>query len=666
MLWNNHRINLIDTPGHVDFTIEVERSLRVLDGAICLLDGVAGVEAQTETVWNQSNRHRIPRIIFVNKLDRQGADFTKSIETVKDRLIGWGFPLLVQLPVFAVNQNGLDTYSVKDTGSGVFLGVLDLVEMTLLKFNQHSSGSVITRTQIDTHHSLYQDMSVSRMEMVEQLSNLDDEIVDIFLSNESHLDIKPHHLTVSIRKLTHSGLVVPVLCGASFRNIGVQPLLDAVCAYLPSPDLSPSSVAILDGNRFLVRHGDEKLVALAFKVVFDSKRGPLVFVRIYSGELSLKDMIRVSSRPNSTEIKPMQIDRGERATRLLELYADDYEEISTISVGNIGAIVGLKNFKTGDTIVKSNDLRNLICQPVEIPPPVFMRSIEVTTLSQEKRLHEALSNLQREDPSLTVHTNEETGQLLLGGMGELHLEISGERLIDTHKIACKLGKVEIAYRETVQSDFSESYNLAHEQFIFDKKTHSGVEIGIKSLNEGDSVIDIVLDEEIIVRIMKDYNSVDEVYEALRTGIQGALSRGPLVGLPVSHVKVTVLSIKLFGPELSTLHSIRTAARFCVINLLSRSSVLLEPIMGLVIIVPQKYVGNVTRDMVGTRRGQVLGLNTNVKVEITCKAPLVSLIGYASELRSMTGGTGEWNMSLTGYERIPTSKQAEILKGIRGY
>jgi elongation factor G len=451
--WNGHKVNLIDTPGHVDFTIEVERSLRVLDGSVVILDGVAGVEAQTVKVWNQANNYQIPRIIFINKMDRLGASLSKSMASIQNRLKGWGKPILLQLPYYV--KDGTVSYDE----AGTFRGVVDLVSMEQLDFNSDPTGIVVNRTPIS--ESLQNKASEGRSKLVDDLSDLDEEIIETFMDTGDAMAVSQELLCKSIRKYTIDGQLVPVLCGASFRNVGVQPVLDGIVNFLPSP-LDKPSIPV-----------KEPLCALAFKIVHDPKRGPLVFVRVYSGVLDSKSTLRISGTTTK-----------ERVGKLMEVYADDLEEIPRIEAGNIGCIVGLKHTKTGDTLVSSNDKRELKLHSIPIPPPVFVRSCSAESNSEEQKLQVVLEQLQREDPSFHVSYNEETGQTILSGMGELHLEIMGERILE-HKVNAKLGKVEISYRETCLDP--NEYEMVYDTDLFGKPHRCTVALEISPCSGSNQV-----------------------------------------------------------------------------------------------------------------------------------------------------------------------------------
>ncbi|KAL2913897.1 Ribosome-releasing factor 2, mitochondrial [Polyrhizophydium stewartii] len=718
LAWRGHRLNLIDTPGHVDFTIEVERSLRVLDGAVCVLDGVAGVEAQTETVWRQANRYGIPRIAFVNKMDRDGASFDSTLAAITSRLGGWGRPVALQMPVFRSDAGAV---TIDNRGGGKLAGVVDLVAMERLDWLRDPvSGNVVTRTPLTADDPAWAAVHAAaaerRSQLVEALSEMDDDIVNVFLECDAdHARVPADAIRAACRRATIAGRAVPVLCGAAFRNMGVQPVLDAVVDYLPSPaDLPPTAALLADGTRTTVPMTDPQLAALAFKVVHDSSRGALVYVRVYSGSLEARSVLQIAGSAAGTgrDRKPVK----ERATKLLELYADDYEEIPAITAGNIGAIVGLKHVRTGDTLLAATDRRPIHLHAIPIPPPVFVRSCEAVSVSDEKHLSAALESLCREDPSLSVTFNEETGQTLLGGMGELHLDIAGERLLEVYKVKCQLGKVEISYRETPAFGEPLVHEVAYKAEMFGKQYRCDVALEIRPLYDpsslamqdeddgdgaaagagGDShgtmgaasaraaadaltTVDAALTGGRLtiadpLRQPSDFASADELSDALEASIRGALTRGPVLGFPLSHVAVTVQRVRLYAPDTSTPSALRSAANQCVREALAGARArLLEPVMDVSIRVADAHVGAITKDISGTRRGHVLGIDADLAAPpgrpahvVRARAPLAELVGYSSHLRALTAGTGEFSMALRGYEGMSSDKEEQLVRAMRGY
>ncbi|CAG8662030.1 7052_t:CDS:2, partial [Cetraspora pellucida] len=595
--WRNYRINLIDTPGHVDFTVEVERSIRVLDGAVTVLDAVAGVEAQTQTVWAQANRYNVPRIAYVNKMDRVGARFGRTVREMRYKL--GARPLVCQIPVMRKDNRSL------------FCGIVDLLDMHILDWNKDPKGSIITRTPLTDKHpmvGLYDEAKRGRSSLIEALSEMDDNMLDLFLSTEDHMKISVEDTKQALRRVTLNGKAVPVFCGASFRNIGVQPLMDAVVDYLPSPLDRPAPIASLSGDESveIVPKESEKLCALAFKVVHDNKRGPMVFVRVYSGKLD-----------NHMTLYNTNTCHKERVNKLLQVYSNDVEEIPLIKAGNIGVIIGLKETRTGDTLIQFNDSRkSLRLQNIDIPAPVFFRVVEAAGISEEKPLEEALKSILREDPSLHVYVDPDSGQTLISGMGELHLEIVKDRLLNDFKVKAELGKMRISYRETVTEKIDHTY--LYEREIMGKRVRAQIALIITPLHENDqgsskeggNRITLNLTKKTIVldEIDQSINSqetselvklsIEDISNAVYTGIISGLYRGPMLGFPITGLSINVYSLRLFGAE-STKIAISTCASRALANALKdRNLVLLEPLMNVNIDVPEEYLGVVLGDLTG--------------------------------------------------------------------
>ncbi|CAG8488835.1 4832_t:CDS:2 [Paraglomus occultum] len=467
--WRNYRINLIDTPGHADFTIEVERSIRVLDGAVTILDGVAGVEAQTQTVWAQADRYNVPRIAYVNKMDRVGARFGRTVRQIAKKLRTR--TLVCQIPIMKKDARG----------ENVFWGAVDLVEMDVLDWDQDVNGNIVKRIKLTEKYgdkSVYDEAVKGRMNLVEALSEMDDNILEIMLAEEDHMKVSAEEVRGALRRVTLSGKAVPVFCGASFRNRGVQPVLDAIVDYLPSPlDCAAPIGTLANGkNTVIPLKEKESLCALAFKVVHDHRRGSLVFVRVYSGTLN-----------NRMSLYNTNTKTNERVNKLLKMHANDAEEIPCITAGNICALVGLKSTRTGDTLIQFNDSRKSLRLPsIEIPAPVFVCAVEPATVSDEKPLQEALENVLREDPSLHVINDEETGQTLISGMGELHLEIVRDRLLNDFKVRAEIGKMRISYRESIIDEIE--HTCLYDKEIMGKRARVQMSLNISRLTEGDSGI----------------------------------------------------------------------------------------------------------------------------------------------------------------------------------
>jgi elongation factor G len=696
-------------------------------------------------------------------MDREGSGLEKCVKSMERRLKGWGVPLVIQWPVVL---DGTSRVNGMGSGGPGFEGVVDLLEMELLDWRSHETGSVVRREPLKEPKDdggnkemvrLWKEVVGARTALVEKLSNLDDAVVEAFLEKDGdHMAVESSTLKEALRRLTLSGKAVPVMCGAAFRNAGVQPVLDAVVDYLPSPKERLAPIGQLpDGKKVQVSIDDKKLCALAFKVIHDAKRGALVFVRVYSGAIDNK-MILYNSTLNIRE----------KAGKLLQMYADDYEEIPKITAGNIACIVGLNETKTGDTLLSMNDVPSkkhvathaVVLDTIPIPPPVFVRSVEPLTSADDRKLTSSLAALVREDPSLIVTVDPESGQTLMGGMGELHLEIASERLQDTHKCAAKMGKVTISYRETLNPGMGEMQGT----FLYDREVfgkHAKAEVGLKlevkvdpnetedglvdaSLETGElNSIELEFDPHEVFPVPINvsqgsgnaskaksksssssssssteknpqspagYPTYNEIKNAVREGIKASLNRGPILGFPVANVKVTCTSLKLFSAELTTLAAIRAAAGRCLFNLMksgnasggdstnntisSSSGVrespsrILEPVMNVTVTVPEKYLGVVTKDLTGTRRGQVISLSTadedidgqndggssspaEDRYEshvIEAMIPLGSLVGYSTALRGLTAGTGAFAMKLRGYGLMPLDREEGVIKEIRGY
>ncbi|KAI5796085.1 P-loop containing nucleoside triphosphate hydrolase protein [Pyronema domesticum] len=719
----SHLINLIDTPGHADFTFEVERSIRVLDGAVTILDGVAGVEAQTEKVWAQAGKFGIPRVVFVNKLDRDGARFGETVREVASKLNGW--PAVVQLPLYETGRGGEETLR----------GVVDLVERRCFLYpGGEEAGRQDVRVEgfkwlEHTHPELYKEAGVAQEALVELLSEHDDVLVEQFLELGDASLIPPEEIKKSLRKLTLTGdgKIIPVLCGASFRNIGVQPLLDAVIDYLPSPlDRPPAEVSYALGQRATLEIDTPRTCALAFKVVNDPKKGPMVFVRVYSGVLTKAQTLFNTG---------LQV--RERAHRLLQMFADEAVDIDSISSGHIGVILGLKEARTGDTLVSEHavgggaagtggkkgkqagapqklDPKTMHLRPIDVPPPVFFASLEPYSLSETKNLEDALSMLLREDPSLSISTDPDSGQTLLSGMGELHLEIARDRLVQDLKAKADMGKILIAYRETISAGTSPSHHLL-DRDIAGKPAKAAVTVSLEPLEAGDEneIISIVEETyedpttgETIKPKLPPGLEEAEIIAALSSGATAALARGPHLGFPIRGTKVELRvqpATDLF-PELSSLAAISSAARAGVQDALaaaemSSAGIIVEPVMAVAVSCDEKDLGKVVGDISANRGGQVLSLGDEIEHEggeiemkrvyvpgigaggrksgggreagegrkrvVNARVPLGEMVGYLKHLRAATKGSGTFVMTLEGWERMQGPRAQKVVKEVRG-
>jgi elongation factor G len=691
--WSDYNINLIDTPGHADFTFEVSRSLRVLDGAVAILDGVAGVESQTETVWRQANEWGISRIAFVNKMDREGAGFGRTVREIALKL---GVrPLVMQLPIF---EEGLE--------GGSFKGVLDLVDLTVFTWPVLSNAEAqvsITPLAECSSKTIVDEARVARAAMLEVLAELDDTFLELYLEHQDITQISHGHIREAIRSLTTSGAIVPVFCGASLRDIGVQPILDAIINYLPSPLERPMPVIRFEDEdrEVMLPRGSRGVCALAFKVIHDAKKGPLVFVRVYQGSIA-KGMTLQNTRTRERE----------RANRLLRMYADDSVEIDTITEGNIGVVLGLKSTVTGDTIVGRSSDSNFYLQPITTPPPVFIASIEPDSLGEAQAVSDALRRLLREDPSLSVTTDSDSGQILLGGMGELHLEISRDRLIKDFGAKCEMGKVRVSYREAIPGGSASLVEKIYDREINGKLTKVGLRVQVSSLDgsepsgeprrhrrqfqEFGNLIDIDLSGA------HGLPGIDEglIFEAICTGIRPTLQSGSAFQLPLHSTLVQVTNLLVFENQ-TTYQSIVSAARIATqealkVVFLVQNGILMEPFMKVHVTVDGKDVGRVVSNLTSARGSAILSIdscysrNSNLlprvlsiysppdstyheeAVDLDCTlktvvacVPLKEMAGYSKTLRSLTQGRGTFVMSLEGFKKMTGERASSVRKEILG-
>ncbi|KAH7386343.1 P-loop containing nucleoside triphosphate hydrolase protein [Cadophora sp. MPI-SDFR-AT-0126] len=727
-----HTINLIDTPGHADFTFEVLRSLRILDGAVCILDGVAGVEAQTEKVWTQANYYNIPRIVFVNKLDRDGAAFNRTVKEIGSRLRG--FPAVCHIPWW-------------EGGEARFTGVGDAVNLCGLKWKEGGDGKTIQNFTLDElsreDPEFRAELIKARAALVEGLCEFDEQLLETWLEcDDDTLAVPPQAVRGSLRRciIDGSGRLIPVFAGASFRNIGVQPLLDAVDDLLPNPTERPSSEVsigekrgslsdLLDGKLSLASSWSKHLskksssatsmiaqieaCALAFKVVNDPRRGVLVYIRVYSGSLK-----------RNAALWNTNLHVTERAQRLLQMQAADAVEISHISAGQIGVITGLKHARTGDTLISypgvnprtgpPAPLNMLQLRPIDVPPPVFFAAIEPHSLSEEKNVAEILANLLREDPSLHVSTDEETGQMLLSGMGELHLEIARDRLVNDFKAKATMGNIEISYRESVLSA-SAPHRVVFDRDIAGKKGKAGCEASVHSLEDTLRVSDYTVTRDgnsISVDIPTSwFGEEDEgsalpkdlplatVREALVNGAVAALARGPRRSFPMHACHVSLKfdpPVDLFGTDTSPA-ALSSAARLSVQAALKETLdgnniAFMEPVMNVVISCDEGSLGAIVHDISSARGGHILSLESDGSEDsafelpaidpkriyappdpfassssgvasgpgharhVHARVPLKEMVGYLKHLRSLTGGRGTFIMSVDKFERLSGQRE----------
>ncbi len=621
--WRDCRINIIDTPGHVDFTVEVERSLRVLDGAIAILDAVAGVEPQTETVWRQADKYRVPRITYVNKMDRTGADFYRSVAKIRERL--GAIPVPIQIPLG------------KEDG---FIGVIDLIDQVAIVWDEESMGQRFARQEIPAD---YQELAREYQEkMLEALAELDEEMMEKYLGSEK---ISPEEIRAALRAGTIAMRLVPVLCGASFRNKGVQPLLDAVVDYLPSPlDIPPVQGVNPETREIEVRlaGGDEPFCALAFKIMNDPYVGQLVFLRVYSGTLHSGSTVY-----NSTE------EKKERVGRLLRMHANKREEIETVAAGDIAAAVGLKVTTTGDTLCDPE--RPIVLEAMDFPEPVISVAIEPKTKADEEKLGLALSRLALEDPTFRVTVDPETLQTLISGMGELHLEIIVDRLLREFKVEANVGRPEVAYRETIRQK-------AEAQGRFVRQTggrgqYGDVWLEVEPLPPGQGLL---FENKVVGGAIPR-----EFIPAVEKGVREALETGVLAGYPMTDVKVTLTDGSYHEVDSSEI-AFKIAGSMAFKEACRRAKpVLLEPLMQVEVVVPEEYMGVVVGDL-NSRRGRVQAMDSRAGSHvIPATVPLAEMFGYATDLRSMTQGRATYTMQFARYEEVPPTLAEEIIAKVAG-
>jgi len=621
--WNDHRINIIDTPGHVDFTVEVERSLRVLDGAVAVFDGVAGVEPQTETVWRQADKYGVPRMCFVNKLDRMGADFYKAVDSIKERL-GANIAVL-QIPI------GYE---------GDFSGVVDLLKMKALVWSGEELGAKFD--VVDIPAELADKAEEYRHEMLDVVGSVDDDILEKYLGDE---EISEEDLKRAIRKATIANEIVPVLTGSAFKNKGVQPLLDAVVDYLPSPlDLPPVQGTALKGGDPVERKADasEPFSALAFKIVADP-HGKLTYFRVYSGSLNKGDSV-LNSRTGQKE----------RVGRILLMHANQREDLDVVTAGDIVAGIGLKNTRTGDTISDEKD--PIILENLEFPEPVIQVAVEPKTKADQDKMGKALYSLAEEDPTFQVKSDEETGQTLISGMGELHLEVLVDRMLREFNVDATVGKPQVAYRETITKPV-EKHRYTHKKQTGGSGQFADVIIALEPAQPGEGYS---FEDKITGgRIPKEYiGPVDQ-------GIQAALSSGVLAGFPIVDVKATLLDGSFHDVDSSEMAfkiagtmAFKEAARMA-------KPVLLEPIMAVEVVTPDDYMGDVMGDL-SSRRGRLGGSEQRGNATaIRAEVPLSEMFGYATDLRSRTQGRATYTMQFDSYQQMPSNIQEEIVARLRG-
>jgi elongation factor G len=621
--WRDCWINLIDTPGHVDFTVEVERNLRVLDGAVAVFDAVAGVEPQTETVWRQANKYNVPRMCFVNKMDRIGADFYRSVDMIKDRLDAT--TAVVQLPIGSESE---------------FQGVVDLLSMKALVWDDGMGESYDT---VDIPADLADDAEAWRHQLIDVISQYDENVLEKYVSDE---EITADDLRVAVRSATISGDVVPVLCGTAFKNKGVQPLLDAVVDYLPSPvDLPPIEGTNVKETEELVRKADdsEPFAALAFKIMSDPYVGKLTYFRVYSGKLSAGSAVLNAAK-----------DKKERIGRILQMHANHREDKDAVFAGDIVAAVGLKNTTTGDTLCDPGN--PIVLERMEFPEPVISVAIEPKTKADQDKLGKALGALSEEDPTFRVHTDEETGQTIIRGMGELHLEVLVDRMMREFAVEANVGKPQVAYRETITQPVED----VEERYIRQtggRGQYGHVIINLEPTGPGGGY-------EFVDKV-KGGDVPREYISAVDSGIQEAMEGGVLAGYALVDVRAILTGGSSHDVDSSEMaFKIAGSIAFKKAARLAKPA-LLEPIMAVEVVTPEDYMGDVIGDL-NSRRGQVDGMEQRgTSHVVNAKVPLAEMFGYVGDLRSRTQGRATYTMQFDSYHQVPESIAEEIRKRVHG-
>ena len=621
--WKNHRINIIDTPGHVDFTAEVERSLRVLDGAVALFCSVGGVEPQSETVWRQADKYKVPRIAFVNKMDRIGADFFNAIEMMKDRLKANAVP--IQLPI----------------GQGdMFTGIIDLITMKARMFNEETLGA--TFEDIEIPASLIDQAKEYRQKLLEAVADVDDTLLEKFLDGK---EISESEIISVLRKATIDVKIIPVLCGSSFKNKGVQNLLDRIVDLLPAP----SDVSEVEGHHYHTDDhvkrkisDDEKFTALAFKIMTDPFVGKLTFFRVYAGKATAGSYVY-----NSVAGKK------ERFSRLLQMHANSREDIKEVYCGDIAAAVGLKFTRTGDTLCDESD--PIVLERISFPEPVISIAIEPKTKADQDKLSESLSKLSDEDPTFRVRTEEETGQTLISGMGELHLDIIVDRLKREFKVDANVGNPQVAYKETIKKKVTQEGKFVRQSGGRGQFGHVWIEIEPNEKGKG-----FVFENAIVGGVIPK-----EYINPVADGIEEAMKNGVLAGYPVEDIKVKLYDGSYHDVDSSEM-AFKIAGSIAFKEGAKKASpVLLEPIMEVEVVTPEEYMGDIMGDL-SSRRGRIEGMSQRSDAQvIKALVPLSEMFGYATTMRSMTQGRAIYTMQFSHYDETPKSISEQIVEKVRG-
>jgi elongation factor G len=621
--WKGHRVNIIDTPGHVDFTVEVERSLRVLDGAVAVLDAQSGVEPQTETVWRQATTYGVPRVVFVNKMDKIGADFLYSVKTIHERLQANAHP--IQLPIGAEDE---------------FEAIIDLVEMNAVFYGNDLGTDIEVREIPEEHKALAEEY---REKLVEAVAELDEDLMEKYLGGE---EITKEELKAAIRKGTVNVEFYPVICGSAFKNKGVQLMLDAVIDYLPSPLDVPAikGHAVDDDEDVIERHSsdEEPFSALAFKVMTDPYVGKLTFFRVYSGTLESGSYVQ-----NSTKGK------RERIGRILQMHANSRQEIAKVFAGDIAAAVGLKDTTTGDTLCDEKNL--VILESMQFPEPVIQLSVEPKSKADQDKMGQALQKLQEEDPTFRAHTDQETGQTIIAGMGELHLDIIVDRMRREFKVEANVGAPQVAYRETFRGSAQVEGKFARQSGGRGQYGHVWIEFSPNEEGKGfefeNGIVGGVVPREYI--------------PAVQAGLEDSLDRGVLAGYPLVDIKARLFDGSYHDVDSSEM-AFKIAASMALKNAASKCKpVILEPVMRVEVVIPEEYLGDIM-GQITARRGRVEGMEARGNAQVVrSMVPLSEMFGYATALRSSTQGRGVFSMHFDHYEEVPKSISEEIIKKNKG-
>ncbi|MBP2687303.1 MAG: fusA-3 [Deltaproteobacteria bacterium] len=621
--WRGHRINIIDTPGHVDFTIEVERSLRVLDGAVAVFCAVGGVEPQSETVWRQADKFNVPRLAMVNKMDRTGADFDRVVRMMRERLAA--NPVPIQLPL-----------GKEDT----FRGVIDLVRMKAIVWEEDTLGAKFHEESIPA--DMAEEVAVARERLLESLADVDDTLVEKYLLGQ---EIVVEELVNAIRQATIGIRITPVVCGTAFRNKGVQPMLDAVVDYLPSPIDIPPVVGIdPNGNVEAVRKAsdDEPFAALAFKIMNDPFVGHLTFIRVYSGLINSGDYIYNSVRR-----------KKERVGRLLKMHANKREEIKTIYSGEIAAVVGLKTAYTGDTLCDQD--HEIVLESITAPAPVISIAIEPKTKADQEKLGFSLQKLMMEDPSFQVRNDEETGQTLISGMGELHLEIIVDRLLREFKVEANVGRPQVAYRETITRPAKQEGRYIRQTGGRGQYGHVWITVEPGEKGKGFEFVNKIVGGSI----------PREYIPAVEKGIVEAAEGGVIAGYPVVDVKVSLIEGSYHEVDSSEMAFKIAGSMAFKAACHGAGPILLEPVMGVEVVSPEDFMGDVIGDL-SSRRGRIQGIEARGKTQVIgAHVPLAQMFGYATDLRSKTQGRATYTMQFDHYEPAPQSVSEEVIAKVKG-